>query len=80
MATATTIARCPDCKREIELWPLLQVGEELICPHCETDLIVVSLDPVELDWVYALPAEDDEEWEDWGDDWDDDWDDEDDDR
>lgn len=73
MATAMTVTHCPDCKQEIELWPLLQVGEELLCPHCEADLVVVNLEPVELDWAYVLPAEDDEEW-------DDDWDGEDDDR
>jgi uncharacterized paraquat-inducible protein A len=73
MATAMTVVRCPDCKQEIELSPLLQMGEELLCPHCEADLVVVNLEPVELDWAYALPAEDD-------DDWDDDWDEEDDDR
>jgi hypothetical protein len=28
MATVTSGARCPDCKREIELWPLLKVGEQ----------------------------------------------------
>jgi len=65
MATAMTVARCPDCKQEIELWPFLQMGEELLCPYCETDLIVISLDPVELDWAYALPAEEEEDWDDW---------------
>ena len=66
MATATSAARCPDCGEKIELWPLIKEGEELICPHCEADLVVVSADPVELDWAYALPA-DDEDWDDWDD-------------
>ena len=35
-------------------------GEELICPYCEADLMVVSLDPVELDWAYTPPAEDED--------------------
>jgi len=47
------------------LWPLLKVGEELICPHCEANLEVVNLDPVELDWAYIPPAEDDDSWEEW---------------
>jgi DNA-directed RNA polymerase subunit RPC12/RpoP len=72
MATAAFVASCPDCEREIELHPLIQVGDELTCPHCESDLVVISLDPVELDWAYTAPAEDDEEWEEWDDDeWDD---------
>ncbi|UCC65702.1 MAG: lysine biosynthesis protein LysW [Anaerolineae bacterium] len=48
----------------MELWPLLKVGEELTCPHCEADLEVISLDPVELDWAYIPPADDDEDWDD----------------
>ncbi len=72
MATAAPVARCPDCGEDIKLWPLIKEGEELICPHCEADLTVVGVDPVELDWAYALPAEDDEDWDDWDDDDDDD--------
>jgi hypothetical protein len=52
------------------------VGEELNCPHCEADLVVVGLDPVEFDWADLSSAGDD----DWDDDWDDNWDDEEDDR
>jgi alpha-aminoadipate carrier protein LysW len=67
MAIGASVAPCPDCGREIQLWPLLKVGEELICPHCEAELEVISLDPVELDWAYLPPAEDDEDWDDWDD-------------
>lgn len=63
MATATTVATCPDCGRRITLRPQLQVGDAMICPHCETELGVVSLDPPELDWSWIEPA-DDENWED----------------
>lgn len=76
MATVAAVAPCPDCGRAINLWPLLQVGEELNCPHCEADLVVVGLDPVEFDWADLSSAGDD----DWDDDWDDNWDDEEDDR
>jgi len=65
MITDTAATRCPDCGQQIELWPLLKVGEELICPHCEANLEVVNLDPVELDWAYIPPAEDDDSWEEW---------------
>jgi hypothetical protein len=69
MVAPTAVARFPDCERKIQVWPLLQVGEELLCPHCEADLAVVSLDPVKLDWAFVPSADDD--------DWDDKWDDED---
>ena len=74
MTTATPSGICPDCGNRIKLWPLINVGEELVCPFCEADLEVVSLDPVELDWAYFEPAVDDNDWDD---DWDDDdWDEE----
>jgi len=75
MVSSAPVAPCPDCGQKIELWPLLKVGEELVCPHCDADLEVVSIDPVELDWAYLEPATDEDDWDD---DWDDDdWDDDD---
>ena len=71
MATAITVARCPDCKQRIEIRPFLRVGDALVCPHCEADLEVVDLNPVELDWAYIPPADEDEEWDDWDDEQDD---------
>jgi alpha-aminoadipate carrier protein LysW len=69
MANAAATATCPDCGRRIVLRSQPRVGEEVICPHCEADLEVVSLDPLELDWAWIEPAGDQ--------DVDDDWDDED---
>lgn len=70
MAAATTVATCPDCGRKVVVRPQFKVGDEIICPHCEAELEVVSLDPPELDWSWIEPA-DDEDWED------EDWEDED---
>jgi len=39
------------------------VGDEMVCPHCGTELEVVRLDPPELDWSWIEPA-DDEDWDD----------------
>jgi lysine biosynthesis protein LysW len=64
MVRATQVAPCPDCKQKIELWPLLKVGEELLCPYCGAELEVVSTDPVELDWAYLEPATDEDDWDD----------------
>ena len=55
-------AYCPDCDETIVLNPTPKVGKRLTCPHCDTDLEVISVDPVELDWVYE------ESDKDWGDD------------
>ena len=61
-------AYCPDCDGKIVLNPDVKLGQKLTCPHCEAELEVISLDPVELDWAYDWEWEDEEEdleeWED----------------
>lgn len=44
-----TICICPECEREIVLKTPLELGSWLICPHCDLDLVVISLDPHILD-------------------------------
>lgn len=58
------IATCPDCGQKVDLGLQPKLGKEMICPHCGAELEVVSLDPVELDWAYAEPAEDEDDWDD----------------
>lgn len=81
-------ANCPDCNQKINLGQKPKKGQLLTCPYCNTDLEILSLSPLELD--YALYDDYDDDWEDdeldEDDDWDDDefdedddWDDEDDD-
>jgi lysine biosynthesis protein LysW len=74
MATAL----CPDCDQKIVIGPKPKKGQWVSCPHCNADLEIISLSPLELDWAQY---DDDEEleddfWEDEEED-DDDWDDED---
>ena len=54
-------AYCPDCDGRIAFNPVPKVGKRLTCPHCDAELEVIDLDPVELDWV---SDESDEDWED----------------
>lgn len=68
-------ANCPDCNQKINLGQKPKKGQLLTCPFCNTDLEILSLSPLELD--YALYDDyDDEDWDD--DEFDDmdDWDDE----
>ena len=60
-------AFCPDCDTEIAFNPHPKLGQRLVCPHCDADLEVLSVDPLELDWAY--------DWEDdgWEDEDDPDW-------
>ena len=54
-------AECPECGEPVELRDSTQVGDRVICIECNTELEVLGLYPLELD--YALDDE-----------WDDDWD------
>ena len=51
-----SITFCLDCDRAIDLGHDPQVGQRAVCPHCETRLEVINLDPMEVDWVYDGPA------------------------
>ena len=53
---------CPECDGTIVLNPTPQVGKRFTCPHCDADLEIISVDPVEVDWVFEDPDAD------WGDD------------
>ena len=55
-------AYCPDCDEKISLnsKPVV-VGQKLTCPHCDADLEVISVDPLELDWAYDWEWEDEDE-------------------
>jgi lysine biosynthesis protein LysW len=46
------VAYCLECRKSIDLgaWP--REGQRLICTECGTCLEVISLKPLELDWVY----------------------------
>ena len=53
------MAACPVCEADVSLEDDVVKGELLSCPECDSELEVVSLDPLELD-------EAPEEEEDWG--------------
>ncbi len=46
MATAT----CPSCDSRFILRSPAHIGQRVVCDFCETELEVVSLKPLELDW------------------------------
>ena len=49
-------AYCPDCDGSIDLRSP-RVGQLLFCPHCDTEVEVVDINPLELDWAYASSYE-----------------------
>jgi len=48
---------CPNCDEFIKVNFPIKIGAVVKCNMCHENLIVISTDPVELDWPY----EDDEE-------------------
>ncbi len=74
-------AVCPSCGEWVILLDPPHIGQKVTCVHCEADLEVIEITPVELDWAY-LANDDDLDDEDWDDEEldDEDWDDEEDDE
>jgi alpha-aminoadipate carrier protein LysW len=66
-ATTSVIVACPECDDDIRLKGEIQWGNQVVCPHCGTDLEVINTNPVELDWVYEqsdydYEDDDDDDW------------------
>jgi lysine biosynthesis protein LysW len=60
------IARCPDCDHEIDLGAAPELGQAVTCPECWAYLIIVSLEPPQLNWDnYDSEDEESEAEEDW---------------
>lgn len=60
---------CPDCDGRITVNPHVKLGLRLVCPHCEADLEVISVDPPEIDWFYDWTWDEEEEEEEEDEDW-----------
>jgi alpha-aminoadipate carrier protein LysW len=52
------VGTCPECNAEVAVSSELRAGEIVVCPECQTELELVSLNPVEL----ALAPEIEEDW------------------
>ena len=44
---------CPECGATLAQAAQLHEGEQVTCKQCDAHLEVISLLPLELDWVYA---------------------------
>ena len=54
-------AKCLDCGSMITFSRQPRTGNLVNCPSCGTELQVVWLDPLELDWPYYDDYDDDED-------------------
>ena len=48
---------CPDCSEEVYVDAESEQGDNVICDECGSKLVVVGLDPVELDLHEELDAD-----------------------
>jgi lysine biosynthesis protein LysW len=55
---------CPTCRNSFHLENWVKIGHQILCPHCEEMLEVVSQKPITLECVYASEFADIEE-QDW---------------
>ena len=62
-------AECPSCGVEVQFTVSPKIGERVTCKMCETELEVVWLDPIELDWPFE-EVDYEEEYEDYEEDYD----------
>lgn len=56
---------CPDCKQIFELNHLSFRDVIIVCPHCETELEIINVDPLELDFYYEQDWKAREDWNGW---------------
>jgi lysine biosynthesis protein LysW len=68
MAERTSIKKivvdCVDCGEPTTLSGRIEIGQIVTCPECYATMEVISLDPVQVDWVRDEPVYTDQE-EDW---------------
>ena len=58
-----TAVICPECGHAIGLGAMPHEGQQMRCVECRARLEVISLSPLQLDWVYDEPYRSLEEWE-----------------
>lgn len=44
----TLIATCPSCDEDFDLDDDIELNEVVVCDHCETELELISLEPIQL--------------------------------
>lgn len=57
---------CLDCDHALNI-KNAKIGQKVTCSNCGSEMEVIGINPVELDWVYE-PIDDDEDFDDYDDD------------
>lgn len=46
------LGACPDCDADVAFAKTPYLGQKKTCPECLSELEVIGLSPLELDWAY----------------------------
>ncbi len=49
---------CPECEEEVFVDVELEQGDRVSCDECHSNLVIVGLDPIELDLYEELDTDD----------------------
>ena len=46
---------CPECDADVSFGSMPSMNLRVNCPRCRAALVVVGLEPIELDWAFIEP-------------------------
>lgn len=46
------LGACPDCDADVVFSKAPYLGQKKTCPECQSELEVIGLSPLELDWAF----------------------------
>lgn len=52
-------SKCPECEEEVYVDAESEQGDKVSCDECGADLVIVGLDPIELDLKESDDGDDD---------------------
>lgn len=52
-------SKCPECEEEVYVDAESEQGDKVSCDECGADLVIVGLDPIELDLKESSDGDDD---------------------
>lgn len=55
------VVYCLDCDRKLPLTLYQRKGNVIVCPACDTEFEVVTMNPPEIEWLYDEYDDDDDD-------------------
>jgi lysine biosynthesis protein LysW len=48
---------CPECDADVLVTDSPKIDQHIQCANCGSELVIIGLTPIELDWAFAEPFE-----------------------